>query len=93
MPNSGWHRTFDDPIPPNGGELHILRDAGNFIARVPKREHDTPEWLAAISALMLVVEQGGDTMLPRIGVMRSLYPGEMAPTQRRQRAKKYEIVR
>jgi len=25
-----------------------LRDAGNYIAKLPKREHDTPAWRAAI---------------------------------------------
>lgn len=29
MPDTGWHRTSDNPIPlPNGGELQPLRDAG-----------------------------------------------------------------
>ena len=45
MPDKGWHRTFHDPIPlPGGGELRILRDAGNFVAGLPKREHDAPAW-------------------------------------------------
>jgi hypothetical protein len=42
---------------------------------------------------MLVAEHGGDTMLPRIGIMRALYPGETASTPRKKRAKKYRIVR
>ena len=50
-------------------------DAGNFIAKFPKREHDAPKWRAAIEALRLVAERGGDTMFPRIGIMRALYPG------------------
>ena len=70
---SGWHRTFFDPIPlPNSGELRTLRDAGNFIAGLPKREHDAPEWQAAMQALLLVVEHGGDPMLARIGIMKAL---------------------
>ena len=77
---------------PDGGELRTLRDAGNYIAKLPKREHDTPAWRAAIQALMLVVEHGGDTMLPRIGIMRALYPAATAPTPRK-RARKYRIVR
>ena len=68
-------------------------DAGNYIAKLPKREHDAPAWLAAIQALMLVVEHGGDTMLPRIGIMRALYPGVDAPTPRKKPAKKYRVVR
>jgi hypothetical protein len=49
MPDKGWHRTFDDPIRlPDGGELRTLRGAGNYIAKLPKREHDAPAWRAAI---------------------------------------------
>jgi hypothetical protein len=69
-----------------------LRDAGNYIAALPKPEHDAPTWRAAIQALMLVAEHGGDTMLPRIGIMRALYPDGTAPTPRKKRAKAYRIV-
>jgi hypothetical protein len=66
MSDRGWSRSFDDPIPlPDGGELRTLRDAGNFLAKLPKKDHDAPAWRAAIEALMLVAEHGGDTMLPR----------------------------
>ena len=58
MPDKGWHRTFDDPIPlPDAGELRTLREAGNFIAKLPKREHDARAWRAAIEALMLLVDR------------------------------------
>jgi len=88
MPDIGWHRTFHDPIPlPSGGELITLRDAANFITKLPKREHDAPAWRTAITALMLVAEHGGDMMLPRIGIMRALYPSETKPTPGRKRAK------
>jgi hypothetical protein len=46
-----------------------LHDAGNYIAKLPKREHYAPVWLAAIQALILVAEHGGDTMRPRITVV------------------------
>ena len=94
MPDKGWHRTFDDPIPlTGGGELRTLRDAGNYIAKLSKREHDTFAWRAAIVALMLVAEHGGDTMLPRIGIMRALYPDGAVPTPRKRWAKRSRIVR
>jgi hypothetical protein len=90
----GWDRAFDDPIPqPDGGELRTLRDAGNFIAKLPKREHHAPEWQEAIRALMLVAEHDGQTLLARIGMMRALYPpDEPTPTPRKKR-KKHRIVR
>jgi hypothetical protein len=43
--------------------------------------------------LILVAERSGDTMLPRIGIMRALYPGGTGPTQRKKRAKTYRIAR
>ncbi|WFU37745.1 hypothetical protein QA640_25120 [Bradyrhizobium sp. CB82] len=56
----------------NGRELVTLRDAGEYIAALPKKVHDAPEWQAAMEALMLVVERGGPTMFARIGIMRAL---------------------
>jgi hypothetical protein len=51
----GWQREFDDPIPlPDGRTLVTLRDAGDYIANLPKKESDLPEWQDAVQALMLV---------------------------------------
>jgi hypothetical protein len=47
-------------------------DAGNYITKLPKAEHEAPEWQAAMEALILVATRGGHTMLPRIGVMLAL---------------------
>ena len=69
----GWRRKFDDPIPlPRGRQLVTLQDAGEFITRLPKAEHQTAEWQAAMEALILVATLGGPTMFARIGVMRAL---------------------
>jgi len=51
--------------------LVTLRDALH-ITKLLKAEHDTPEWQAAMEALLLVVEHDGPTMFARIGVMRAL---------------------
>src|SRR5207245_6364619 len=73
MPDKGWQRRFDEPIPlPKGKKLATLRDAATYITKLPKAEHDTAEWQAAIEALMLVATLGGPTMLARIGMMRAL---------------------
>ena len=41
MPEKGWQRRFDDPIPlPDGGELVTLEDAGNYITKLPKAERE-----------------------------------------------------
>jgi len=42
---------FRRSIPlPRGGELRTLHDAGTFIAKLPKRKHDAPEWQVAMRA-------------------------------------------
>src|SRR5258708_5210487 len=69
----GWSTCFDDPVPlPRGRQLVTLRDAAEFITKLPKVEHDTSEWQAAMRALLLVAEHDGPTMFARIGVMRAL---------------------
>ena len=73
MADRGWKLPFDDPIPlPRGRQLVTLEDAGNYITKLPKAEHEAPEWQAAMEALILVAESGGPTMLARIGVMLAL---------------------
>jgi len=51
-----WSRRFDDPIPlPKGRQLVTLKDAGTYITKLPKAEHEAAEWQAAMEALILVV--------------------------------------
>ena len=68
-----WDQAFFDPIVlPNRKKLITLRDAAEYITELPKAEHDTPEWQAAMEALLLVAENSGPPMFARIGVMRAL---------------------
>jgi hypothetical protein len=68
-----WTQTFDNPITlPDGRTLRTLRDAANYITKVPDAEHPAPECGAAIEGLILVAETAGDPMLARIGVMSGL---------------------
>jgi len=57
---------------PRGRQLITIEDAGNYITKLPKAEHEAQEWLAATEALILVATSGGPTMFARIGVMRAL---------------------
>jgi hypothetical protein len=38
MAGTGWQRKFDDPIPVDGGTLRTLRDAADYIMKLPKAE-------------------------------------------------------
>jgi hypothetical protein len=51
--------TIRSPLP-KGRILETLKDAAVFITKLPKAEHDTPEWQAAMEALILIAETGGD---------------------------------
>jgi hypothetical protein len=66
-----------------------------YIASLPKAEQHAPEWATAIAALLLVVEHSGDTMLPRIAIMRALNRGKPSPepTPRKKRVRKHRIIR
>jgi hypothetical protein len=69
----GWKRPFDDPIPmPGARQLVTPEDAGKYITKLPKAEHDAKEWQAAMEVLLLVAEHDGPAMFARIGVMRAL---------------------
>ena len=68
-----WARALDDPILlPRGRQLVTLKDAANYIQKLPKADQDLEEWQAAVEALLLVVELNGPTMMARIGMLRAL---------------------
>ena len=78
MADRGWKRLFDEPIPlPRGHQLVTLEDAGKYITKLPKAEHEAKEWQAAMEALILVATSGGPTMFARIGLMRALNRGHV----------------
>ena len=69
----GWSTEFEDPIDlPRGQQLTTLREAADYIMKLPKAEHDAPEWQAAIEALVLAAEGRGPLMHARVGVLRAL---------------------
>jgi hypothetical protein len=61
---------------PDGRRLVVLRDAANYIIKLPKKEAAPPERQAAIEALILVVDLNGPTMFARIAVMMALNRGQ-----------------
>jgi hypothetical protein len=93
---AGWSREFYDPItPPKGKPLVTLRDAANYILKLPKAERELPEWQTAAKVLMLIGERGGDPMMAHIGMMRALHrdnPKAVA-APRRKAAKVFKIAR
>ena len=73
IPGKGWQRRFEDPNPLHGGrQIVTLKDAADYITRLPKAEHESPHWQAAIEALIMAAEDRGPPLHARVGVMRAL---------------------
>ena len=93
----GWDQAFSGPIIlPGGRKLATLRDAAQYVTKLPKAEHDAAEWQAAMEALLLIAaEHDGPTMFARIAIMRALHRERQkaAPAPRRKRAKAYRVIR
>jgi hypothetical protein len=70
---TGWSREFEDPIDlPRGRQITTLKEAADYIMKLPKAEHDAPEWQAATEALIMAAEGRGPLMHARVGVLRAL---------------------
>ena len=69
----GWSRPFDDPIPvPHGRQLLTLKDAADYVMKLPKVEQDLEEWQTATGCLIGAAEGRDFVMHARIGVLRAL---------------------
>ena len=80
MPERGWNRPFDEPIPlPRGRELVTLEEAGTYITKLPKAKYEALESQAAMEVLILIATSGGPTMSARIGMLRALNHGKSSP--------------
>ena len=63
MTERGWKRRFDVPIPLSRGRHFVtLEEAGTYVTKLPKAEHDAVEWQAAMEALILIADLGGRTI-------------------------------
>jgi hypothetical protein len=73
MSEAGWSKLFEDPVTlPNGRKFVTLLDAGNYIASLPRKEHESEPWQAAIEALLLAAEDRGPLLHARVGTLRAL---------------------
>jgi hypothetical protein len=88
-----WSTPFESPIPlPDGRELVTLRDAADYVRRLPKSEHDKPHWQTATDILIKAAEGRDFLMHARIGMLQALNWGTL-PQKRVRTAKAYKIVR
>jgi hypothetical protein len=68
-----WDRPFAQPVPLRTGEVaRTLRDAANFIRKLPKCEHDSQDWRLAVQMLIDAAEDRGPMMFAQIGIQRAM---------------------
>jgi hypothetical protein len=73
MTKTGWNRPFEDPILlPDGRELLTLKDAADYIMKLPKAEQKHEKWQTAAEVLIMAAEGRGPLMHARIGVLQAL---------------------
>ena len=57
---------------PGGRELMTVRDAADYMMKLPKAEQNLDAWQTAVEALIMAAEDRGPLMHARIGVLRAL---------------------
>ena len=68
-----WERPFDQPVPlPGERPARTLRDASNYIRKLPESERDTPEWRMAVQMLIDAAEDRGPMLFAKMGINRAL---------------------
>jgi len=91
-----WSLKFDEPITVGKGKrLRTLRDAGEYVTALSKKEAAESRWRVAASCLLTASEKGGGlVVMAQIAMMRALKAHEPQPKQspRKRAAKKYRIV-
>lgn len=69
-----WDKQFREPIEvPDGVVLVSLRDAGAYITKLPKAEHESLEWQTAMHCLIEAADYGGPVSFARLGVAQALH--------------------
>jgi hypothetical protein len=73
LAKKGWSRPFEDPIVlPDGRELLTLKNAADYIMKLPKAEQKHEKWQTAAEVLIMAAEGRGPLMHARIGVLQAL---------------------
>ena len=57
MAKRGWSRPFEDPIVlPDGRKLLSLKNAADYIMKLPKVEQNHEKWQTAVEVLIMAAE-------------------------------------
>lgn len=69
-----WDATFDEPVElPNGKLARTLREAGQYITKLPESEHTHKAWQTAMHCLIEAAEKRGPISFARMGMLQAIY--------------------
>lgn len=68
-----WDREFEFPVP----GMRTLRDAANYIMKLPKAEQAKKHWQTAAEAVLMAAEDRGPMMHAHIGMLQALKHNEV----------------
>ena len=72
-----WDASFDEPIElPNGKAARTLREAGQYITKLPKTEPAHKAWQTAMHCLIEAAEGRGFTSFARMGMLQAIHREE-----------------
>jgi hypothetical protein len=68
-----WKRRFEDPVELPMGKIALtLKDAGDYITKLPASQHKHPKWQTAMRVLIEATEGRGPIMHARIGMLQAI---------------------
>jgi hypothetical protein len=74
-----WDAAFDEPVQlPNGKTARTLRDAGQYITKLPKAEHEQKAWQTAMHCLIETAEKRGPISFVRMSMLQAIYKDDEA---------------
>lgn len=85
-----WDRPFDFPVP----GFRTLREAAEYMVKLPKAEQSKPHWQTAALVVREAAEKRGPMIHAHIGMNKALTHGQPEPVKepRRKAVRKMRIL-
>lgn len=87
-----WDRPFPQPIPlPGRPPAQTLRDAADYVRKLPEPERDRQEWRLAVQMLIDAAENRGPMLFACMGIVRALEANVETPSPKRKEIRRGKL--